>query len=399
MELPRGWTFATLADVARLGSGGTPRARTPRYYGGDIPWAVIGDLNDGVVGSTKQSLTAAGLAESAAKVVPGGTVLLAMYGSIGKLGISAMSMATNQAIATLQPDEAAVTRQWLFWYLRSQRSHLERGGKGATQKNISQSLLRKWPVPLPPLDEQDRIVSVLENHFSRVDAGRDYTHAARCRAGRWERAALDAALSRSAAGSVPLRQLVARVEAGKSFGGSAPPATENEWGVVRVSAMTWGEFRPDENKSVSAERVDPRHEIRPGDVLVSRANTTDYVGAPVFVRQTRPGLLLSDKSLRLVPVDGVDRAWLAEALGTRTVRRQMSALATGTKDSMRNISQANLLSVSVPATPHAKQAEVVHACAAIREEAARLAAALSAADLRAHNLRRRLLSAAFRGEL
>jgi len=72
-----------------------------------------------------------------------------------------------------------------------------------------------------------------------------------------------------------------------------------------------GEFRPGENKAVSAGRnVDPRHEIRSGDVLVSRANTEAYVGAPALVRHTRPRLLLSDKSLRLKVADGVDREWL-----------------------------------------------------------------------------------------
>lgn len=109
---------------------------------------------------------------------------------------------------------------------------------------------------------------------------------------------------------VPLNSLVGRMEAGKSFGGSAPPATGDEWGVIKVSAMTWGEFRPHENKAVPADKVDPRFEIAPGDVLVSRANTTAYVGAPVLVRSTPPRRLLSDKSLRLVPRSDVNQEWL-----------------------------------------------------------------------------------------
>lgn len=149
-----------------------------------------------------------------------------------------------------------------------------------------------------------------------------------------------------------LSDLLVRIEAGKSFGAAARPAGEGEWAIVKVSAMTWGAFKPDENKVVNdVSRIDPRHEIRSGDVLVSRANTTEYVGAPVLVRHTRPRLLLSDKSLRLVPQPGVDPAYLHAILSAPQTRKRISALATGTKDSMRNISQSALLQVEVPTLP------------------------------------------------
>lgn len=149
-----------------------------------------------------------------------------------------------------------------------------------------------------------------------------------------------------------LADLLERIETGKSFGSAARPARPDEWGIVKVSSMTWGQFRPDENKLMSdPSRAEPRHEIRPGDVLVSRANTTEYVGAPVLVRHTRPRLLLSDKSLRLVPKCGVDAAYLTTILSAPQTRRRISELATGTKDSMRNISQAALLTVEMPTLP------------------------------------------------
>ena len=90
---------------------------------------------------------------------------------------------------------------------------------------------------------------------------------------------------------------VERVEAGKSFTALGRPATADEWGVVKVSAMSWGDFLPDENKAVPVNQpIDPRHEIKAGDLLISRANTADLVGAAVLVDQIRPRLLLSDKA-------------------------------------------------------------------------------------------------------
>lgn len=107
----------------------------------------------------------------------------------------------------------------------------------------------------------------------------------------------------------------------------------------------------------------------------------------MFVHDTRPNLLLNDKSLRLVPKDGVDSRWLVEALSMRHVRRQVSSLATGTKDSMRNISQANLLSVQVPAASAEQQAVALARCDTIAAEAQRLSASIAAVERRGVALR------------
>ncbi|MGY6759835.1 Hypothetical protein KLENKIAIHU_2108 [Klenkia terrae] len=123
--------------------------------------------------------------------------------------------------------------------------------------------------------------------------------------------------------------------------------------------MTWGRFRPDENKAVPAYLVNPRFEIKTGDLLVSRANTSEYVGAPVVVGATRPRLLLSDKSMRLSAVPGTNPAWLRYMLMAPSARRQIEARATGTSDSMRNISQAGLLAVQLPDCPDSEQRRIV----------------------------------------
>lgn len=166
------WQVKTLGEVAQWGSGGTPQAGNPNYYGGTTPWAVIGDLNDGKVASTQKSITEEGLANSSAKLVPAGSILIAMYGSIGKMGIADVQMATNQAIAFALPKEDQVLPQYLFWYLLSQRELFLSQGKGATQQNISQTLLKAWEILLPALDEQSRIVETLDDQLSRLDSSR-----------------------------------------------------------------------------------------------------------------------------------------------------------------------------------------------------------------------------------
>lgn len=151
----------TLDDIGEWGSGGTPKSTNPRYYDGLIPWLVIEDLNDGIVSSSTKTITKEGLENSSAKLVEPNTLLIAMYGSIGKLGIAGFHCATNQAIAFCKPNPKKVDLYYLFYYLLSQRKNLNMIGKGVTQQNISQTILKNYPIPLPPLEEQRRIAAIL----------------------------------------------------------------------------------------------------------------------------------------------------------------------------------------------------------------------------------------------
>jgi restriction endonuclease S subunit len=157
-------------EVAKWSSGGTPQSKNPKFYGGDISWCVIGDLTEGLVYETAQHITPEGLKASSAKIVDVGTVMVAMYGaSIGRVGVTAKPMATNQAIGCAAVDESQITRWYLLHYLASQKRAFNEAGQGAAQPNISQTLLKAWNAPLPPLATQERIVELLEEQFSRLD--------------------------------------------------------------------------------------------------------------------------------------------------------------------------------------------------------------------------------------
>jgi|688.fasta_scaffold32280_3 type I restriction enzyme S subunit len=155
-------TVTTLGEIADWGSGGTPKRSNPAYFGVGTPWLSIADLNDGYVSAAKESLTKLGIANSSAKVVPKGTLLIAMYGSIGKLGIAEVELCTSQAIAHAKPKADKVLVRYLFHFLLSQRHLLIQKGRGGTQMNIGQADLKSWRIDLPTLDEQLEIVSKLD---------------------------------------------------------------------------------------------------------------------------------------------------------------------------------------------------------------------------------------------
>jgi type I restriction enzyme S subunit len=158
------WSETTLGEVAKWGSGGTPKSGESAYYDGDIPWCVIGDLNEGEVFLTEKCITSEGLKNSSAKIIEPGAVMIAMYGaSIGRTGIVGRPMATNQAIAFAYPIVGTLDNRFLLLFLQAQKLQFVEAGQGAAQPNISQTVLKAWPMILPPLNEQERIVGIVSS--------------------------------------------------------------------------------------------------------------------------------------------------------------------------------------------------------------------------------------------
>ncbi len=163
------WKIKTLGEVCRTSSGGTPSRSRPEYFNGNIPWVKSGELTDGLVSEVSEFISEEALAGSSAKLLPAGTLLIAMYGAtVGKLGVLARAAATNQAVCAIFPPPE-LDPKFLFWYLRRQRSNLIAKAVGGAQPNISQTILRDLELPIPPLGEQREIVAEIEKQFSRLD--------------------------------------------------------------------------------------------------------------------------------------------------------------------------------------------------------------------------------------
>ena len=152
-----------LADICTIVGGGTPRRSNAAYYDGTIPWATPTDvtkLDSLFVERTKETITEVGLNESSARLVPAGTVLMTSRATIGYTAIATRSMATNQGFANLICGESVVP-EYLAYCLRDQRDRLIQLAGGTTFKELPKSTLKKVRIPLPTLEEQRRIVAIL----------------------------------------------------------------------------------------------------------------------------------------------------------------------------------------------------------------------------------------------
>jgi type I restriction enzyme S subunit len=148
------WPTAKISDLASTTSGGTPDRSVSEFYGGGIPWVKSGELHAGLVTETEESISPLGLASSSAKLLPAGTVLVAMYGAtaglVGQLGLAA---ATNQAICAINPGPK-LESAYLIAALRSMTASLVSRRAGGAQPNLSQGTIRSFEVPVPPLAAQ-----------------------------------------------------------------------------------------------------------------------------------------------------------------------------------------------------------------------------------------------------
>ena len=313
--------------------------------------------------------------------------------------ISGPSWVNNHA-HVLRARQGVTTNRFLKHYLNV--VDFQQFVTGTTRLKLPQGPMKRIPLPLPPLPEQHRIVEVIEEQFSRLDAGVASLQRAKRNLERMRASVLSAAVEGSDCEwpETSVGELLGRISAGKSFRAETRPARGDEWGVIKVSAMTWGAFKAEENKAIPADREpDPRLEIKPGDLLLSRANTSAYVGATVLVGTTRPRLLLSDKSMRLEPKPNVDKRWLQLALSSPPLRRQMSAVATGTSDSMRNISQDKVRELRVKKPTTTEQQQVVAEVERKFSILDSMEAAVDAGLARAVRLRQSILREAFAGRL
>lgn len=170
-DLPDGWERTTLKEIGKWSTGGTPSRSNPKFFGRGVSWVKSGDLKDGPIQRTDEEITKFGLDNSSAKLMPAGTISMALYGAtIGKLGLMTFPAATNQACANVIPNPEKVETKYLFFYLLSERRNFIGQGQGGAQPNISQGIVREHPMPLAPLAEQRRIVAKLEKLLEKVEA-------------------------------------------------------------------------------------------------------------------------------------------------------------------------------------------------------------------------------------
>lgn len=351
-------------------------------------------------------------------IVHQGDLLIAMSGATtGKNGVymSANIAYLNQRVGNIKvKNKELLIEKFRNFYIANMQNEILNTAYGGAQPNISSQKMSVMTFPLPPLSEQQRIVERIEELFAKLDEAKERlqevaeSFAVRKAAilhkaftgeltKQWRR---ENGVSDESWEEITWGSFIEKIEAGKNWNALGRPPKNGEFGVVKVSAVTWGEFLEDESKTCTEEsQWNEEKRISVGDFLFSRANTIQLVGNCVIVKDVKRKLMLSDKILRFSLSERVYDFFALWYTRTSSYRKQIESVASGNQDGMRNISQNNMKMIIFPLPTLPEQHEIVRLIDDLlaRERAAQQVAeqALASIDL----MKKSILARAFRGEL
>ena len=263
----------------------------------------------------------------------------------GSIGISPVKCGISPMYTTFRLISSDISPDYLLRYLKSSRAltqYLTLGsGSAERRKSIKFADLRKMEIPVPPLGEQKRIAEILgevskaielvSRQLEILDDG--------LKTKMWNDA--------DESSHVPLDHYIQKITSGKSLKEGDSEDYHNA--VLKISAVTTGYFNEIEVKPLPKSYDPPEsHRANNGDILLSRANTTELVGASALVETAATNLFLPDKLWKLQLKDQVNAYFFWHLLQTKIVRSSISKASSGSGGSMKNISQKAFLAISVP---------------------------------------------------
>lgn len=315
----------------------------------------------------------------------------------GSIGIAPERALISPMYTVFRPDHSRVDPGYLIRYLKSPHAlnRYKQLGRGAVhrRKAISLSALGELIIPLPPLPEQRRIAAILD----AADAIRTKRRQALIHLDTLAQSVFHAMFGTTQGGGNTVRfGEIARLTAGRNLVADDPDS-DSEFRVLKISAVTSGTYRATESKPLPLGYVPPEnHLVHAGDLLMSRANTAELVGAVSYVDETPANIALPDKVWRFEWNDPESNPrFYRVLLQSSEVRHKISRLASGTGGSMKNISKAKLETLELPAIAVAEQRRFATRVERINAHRTTLQRALAADDA----LFASLQSRAFKGEL
>ena len=251
-----------LGKICDIVSGGTPsRSNSGYWQNGTIPWIKISNIKGKYVNKADEYITIDGLNDSSAKMLRSGTILYTIFATLGEVGILDIDACTNQAIAGISiKDPDRILTDYLYYFLKSKKSYVNGIGRGVAQNNINMSILRSFDVPIPSIDDQKKIVSILALIEDVIES---YTAQLRN---------LDTLIKArfvevtNKAETIPTRMGdVANYINGYAFKPS--DWGTNGWPIIRIQNLN------DKNASYNyySGKIDEKYHVRSGDVLISWA--------------------------------------------------------------------------------------------------------------------------------
>ena len=396
-DLPDGWSSAPLGEVCTVVSGATPKTANSALWGGEVAWITPDDLSKDhsqTVFGGRRTLTGAGLASCSARLFPAGSVIFSSRAPIGYVAIAGVEMATNQGCKTAVPPES-IASNYLYWHLVWSTPEIESRASGTTFREISGKRFAETMLRWPPIDEQRRIVEILEDHLSRLDAADAYLDACLRRTAQVLRSAIHAQFDNLVE---PLRPLpaVATIINGHTPKGLAD-AVRSAPLPGDIAFFKVGDMNQADGDSLHASRT------YVGALDISRLGLR-LAAAGTIVFPKRGGAIATNKK-RTLAVDGAfDLNTMGVAPGPdvssaylRLFFETVDLLALADGSNVPQINTPDVASLHLPVPDLTTQERMTSAVREVGDALRRLEREVRTAGTRSGSLRRALLHAAFSG--
>ena len=342
------WPLVKISDFCITGSGGTPLRSNSAFYGGDIPWIKSGELRENMITKASEFITALAVEKSSAKIVPAGSILLAMYGAtVGRLAILGIDATTNQAICNIIPNKDLAFSKYVYYALLSRVPYFLNNAVGGAQPNISQGIIKDTEIPLPPLAEQKRIAAILD----KADSLRRKNQQAIQLADQFLRAVfLDLfgdPVTNPKRWEVKTLKEISHIQIGP-FGTQLHKEDYIEGGIplVNPTHIVNGKIVPNINYTIPMDKhaeLDEYH-LKAGDIIMGRRGE---MGRCAIVTELENDWLCGTGSLFIRPYKiGVFSEYICTLLSGKTIKSYLEAESQGA--TMSNLNKTIVGNINIP---------------------------------------------------
>ena len=341
-----------LGELCNIVSGGTPsRTKTEFWNNGTIPWVKIGDIKEKYINETDEFITKEGLDGSSTKMLPAGTILYTIFATLGEVGILEIAACTNQAIAGIMiNDIKQLNTDYLYYYLKSKKTYVNRVGRGVAQNNINMSMLKALEVPVPELSKQLEIVKVIDKAYEVIE---DRKQELKCldnliRA-RFVEMFGDPNINSKKWNECPLSKKL------NVLGGYAFKSDQfDEKGgipVLRIGNINAGYFKPVNMVYWQKDESLERYVMYPGDLVMSLTGTVgkDDYGNVCILDDDYEMYYLNQRNAKLEIKEGIDKYYLSQLLKFEQIKKRLTGISRGVRQA--NISNKDILNLVVPIPP------------------------------------------------
>lgn len=379
------------------------------------------------------------------------------YEHIGKTAIyegEPKDLIHGMNLLRLRPNLGRCIPKYMYWFMQSltfRRAVQLEVSHSVNQCSINQKKLKTIHIPLFSLDDQKKIVDSIEKYFFAIDMGIEKIKLTNTNLNIYKKSVLNAAIrgklipqeDNDEPASIFLEEIKAKkeslirlgrlkkekrhqlinldevdfklprgwewvrletlinsIQAGKSFKCDERPPVGDEVGVVKVSAVTWGEYDESQSKTcMNDNMINPQYFVQEGDFLFSRANTIELVGAVVIAKNVNLKVMLSDKILRFHFVDESVKYWVLLCLRSQYGRTQIQKKSTGNQESMRNIGQQSIKNIAIPMPSKREREKIMKIVKQLNDEECFISETLTRLSRFSEILKQSILKKAFEGEL